>query len=159
MDSNGEEFWQAIKNHCNIYLTINPTDSYCARRREEAAALSNSQVLMIASLAAILVYFLVNKFLASRQAVFPTSIICLASFTGLVHILLGLEDSKLLLGGIGVMGLIALPMVINLDEQKARLVKLLSYSPYRSYVRGIFCFKSRPSLHIRGLLRNHYQAN
>ena len=92
---------------------------------EEPATLSNSQVLIIASLTAILVYFLVNKFLASRQAVFPTSIICLASFTGLVHILLGLEDSKLLLGGIGVMGLIALPMVINLDEQKGKLV---SYS-------------------------------
>ena len=92
---------------------------------EEPATLSNSQVLIIASLAAILVYFLVNKFLASRQAVFPSSVISLASFTGLVHILLGLEDSTLLLGGIGVMGLIAIPMVIKLDEQKGKLV---SYS-------------------------------
>ena len=82
-----------------ILLSILPTVT-AHGGEEEAAALSNSQVLMIASLAAILVYFLVNKFLASRQAVFPTSIICLASFTGLVHILLGLEDSKLLLGGI-----------------------------------------------------------
>ena len=92
---------------------------------EEPATLSNSQVLIIASLTAILVYFLVNKFLASRQAVFPSSVISLASFTGLVHILLGLEDSTLLLGGIGVMGLIAIPMVIKLDEQKGKLV---SYS-------------------------------
>ena len=79
---------------------------------EEPATLSNSQVLIIASLAAILVYFLVSKFLASRQSVFPSSVISLASFTGLVHILLGIEDSTLLLGGIGVMGLIAIPMVI-----------------------------------------------
>ena len=107
-----------------LLLSILPTVT-AHGGEEEAAALSNSQVLMIASLAAILVYFFVNKFLADRQAVFPTSIICLASFTGLVHILLGLEDSKLLLGGIGVMGLIALPMVINLDEQKGKLV---SYS-------------------------------
>ena len=92
---------------------------------EETATLSNSQVLIIASLATILVYFLVSKFLASRQAVFPSSVISLASFTGLVHILLGIEDSTLLLGGIGVMGLIAIPMVIKLDEQKGRLV---SYS-------------------------------
>ena len=92
---------------------------------EEPATLSNSQVLIIASLGAILVYFLVNKFLASRQAVFPSSVISLASFTGLVHILLGLEDSTLLLGGVGVMGLIAIPMVIKLDEQKGKLV---SYS-------------------------------
>ena len=92
---------------------------------EEPAALSNSQVLIIASLTAILVYFLVNKFLASRQAVFPSSVVSLASFSGLVHILLGLEDSTLLLGGVGVMGLIAIPMVIKLDEQKG---KVISYS-------------------------------
>ena len=92
---------------------------------EEPATLSNSQVLIIASLGAILVYFLFNKFLASRQAVFPSSVVSLASFSGLVHILLGLEDSTLLLGGIGVMGLIAIPMVIKLDEQKGKLV---SYS-------------------------------
>ena len=92
---------------------------------EEPAALSNSQVLIIASLGAILVYFLFNKFLASRQAVFPSSVVSLASFSGLVHILLGLEDSTLLLGGVGVMGLIAIPMVIKLDEQKGKLV---SYS-------------------------------
>lgn len=92
---------------------------------EEPATLSNSQVLIIASIATILVYFLVSKFLASRQAVFPSSVISLASFTGLVHILLGIEDSTLLLGGIGVMGLIAIPMVIKLDEQKGKLV---SYS-------------------------------
>ena len=92
---------------------------------EEPATLSNSQVLIIASLGAILVYFLFNKFLASRQAVFPSSVVSLASFSGLVHILLGLEDSTLLLGGVGVMGLIAIPMVIKLDEQKGKLV---SYS-------------------------------
>ncbi len=92
---------------------------------EEPATLSNSQVLIIASLGAILVYFLFNKFLASRQAVFPSSVVSLASFSGLVHILLGLEDSTLLLGGVGVMGLIAIPMVIKLDEQKG---KLASYS-------------------------------
>ena len=92
---------------------------------EEPATLSNSQVLIIASLGAILVYFLFNKFLASRQAVFPSSVVSLASFSGLVHILLGLEDSTLLLGGVVVMGLIAIPMVIKLDEQKGRLV---SYS-------------------------------
>ena len=92
---------------------------------EEPATLSNSQVLIIASLGAILLYFLFNKFLASRQAVFPSSVVSLASFSGLVHILLGLEDSTLLLGGVGVMGLIAIPMVIKLDEQKGKLV---SYS-------------------------------
>ena len=92
---------------------------------QEPVILSNSQVLIIASLAAILVYFLVSKFLASRQSVFPSSVISLASFTGLVHILLGIEDSTLLLGGIGVMGLITIPMVIKLDEEKGKLV---SYS-------------------------------
>ena len=44
---------------------------------EEPATLSNSQVLIIASLATILVYFLVSKFLASRQSVFPSSVISL----------------------------------------------------------------------------------
>ena len=49
-----------------LLLSILPTVT-AHGGEEEAAALSNTQVLMIASLAAILVYFLVNKFLAAAS--------------------------------------------------------------------------------------------
>ena len=105
-----------------ILLSLIPIAS--AHGEEESTGLSNSQVLIIVSLAAIMVYFLTNKFLTSRQTVFSTPIIVLTSFTGLVHILLGIDDNTLLLGGIGALGLIYLPMFLTLDEQKTKYVTL-----------------------------------
>ena len=105
-----------------ILLSLTPIAS--AHGEEESTGLSNSQVLIIASLAAIMLYFLTNKFLSNRQTAFSTPIIGLASFTGLVHVLLGIDDNTLLLGGIGALGLISLPMFLTLNEQKTKLVRL-----------------------------------
>ena len=105
-----------------MLLSLTPLVS--AHGEEESTGLSNSQVLIIASLAAIMLYFLTNKFLSNRQTAFSTSIIGLASFTGLVHVLLGIDDNTLLLGGIGALGLISLPMFLTLNAQKTKLVRL-----------------------------------
>ena len=95
-----------------------------AHGEEESTGLSNSQVLIIASLSAIVVYLLANRFLHDSQAVFSTPIIGLTSFSGLVHILLGIDDRTLLLGGIGATGLIALPLILTLNEQKRKLFQI-----------------------------------
>ena len=105
-----------------MLLSLTPLVS--AHGEQESTGLSNSQVLIIASLVAIMAYFLTDKFLSNRQTAFSTPIIGLASFTGLVHVLLGIDDNTLLLGGIGALGLISLPMFFTLNDQKTKLVRL-----------------------------------
>ena len=48
----------------------------------------------------------------------------LASFTGFVHILLGLNDNLLLLGGVGVIGLLGLSLFINFSQWHDKIARL-----------------------------------
>ena len=48
----------------------------------------------------------------------------LATYTGLIHLILGFDDRLLLLGGVGVLGLLAVLVVVELPAQRERLALL-----------------------------------
>ena len=48
----------------------------------------------------------------------------LATYTGLIHLILGFDDWLLLLGGVGVLGLLAVLVVVELPAQRERLALL-----------------------------------
>lgn len=48
----------------------------------------------------------------------------LATYTGLIHLILGFDDRLLLLGGVGVLGLLAVLVVVELSSQRERLALL-----------------------------------
>ena len=48
----------------------------------------------------------------------------LATYTGLIHLILGFDDRLLLLGGVGVLGLLAVLVVVELPVQRERLALL-----------------------------------
>lgn len=48
----------------------------------------------------------------------------LATYTGLIHLLLGLDDTLLLVGGVGVIGLLVALVVVDLSPQRERFALL-----------------------------------
>ena len=62
---------------------------------------TNFQILLISIVISASIYFLVTRFLSSQKYLSSPLVFTLASFTASVHILLGLNDYLLLVGGIG----------------------------------------------------------
>ena len=72
--------------------------------------LTNLQVLLISIAISGLFYFLHQKFLTGKSNI--TSIVAsLAMFSALVHVLLGLKNELLLVGGIGVLAILVAQLV------------------------------------------------
>ncbi|MEC7098640.1 MAG: hypothetical protein VXW74_04250, partial [Candidatus Thermoplasmatota archaeon] len=60
---------------------------------------------------------------SESNLLYPPHVIGFALYSGVVHVLLGLQDSLLLLGGLGVFGLLAAPVVIEFEGSKATLAR------------------------------------
>ena len=91
---------------------------------EASSGLANYQVLGLASAASLLAYALIAKKLVAVMEVFTPIIFALAVFTGTVHVLLGINDGLLLVGGIGVLGILLIPIIISMDERKTKFAQL-----------------------------------
>lgn len=59
-----------------------------------------------------------------RSANISPVMVGLATYTGLIHLLLGLDDTLLLVGGVGVIGLLVALVVVELPVQRERLAML-----------------------------------
>lgn len=92
---------------------------------EASSGLANYQILGISLLLALLAYpILSKKKLSSNNPVFTPTIFSLAVFTGMVHVLLGINDRILLIGGIGVLGTLFFSITFPMDERKSRLARI-----------------------------------
>lgn len=91
---------------------------------EASSGLANYHILGIALATSLLAYVLAKKSFVAKMHVFRPAIFALALFTGVVHILLGLSDRLLLIGGIGVVGFLLLPIIVSMDQKKSRLTQL-----------------------------------
>lgn len=91
---------------------------------ETSSGLANYQILAIALGISLLAYIVAMKKFSAKMHVFSPLLFSLAIFTGIVHILLGLSDRLLLLGGVGVLGVLLLPIVLSMDERKSNLVRI-----------------------------------
>lgn len=91
---------------------------------EASSGLANYQILGISLLLALLAYPILSKKLSSNNPVFTPTIFSLAVFTGMVHVLLGINDRILLIGGIGVLGTLFFSITFPMDEKKSRLARI-----------------------------------
>ncbi|MGB1365493.1 MAG: hypothetical protein ACPH9F_04310 [Candidatus Poseidoniaceae archaeon] len=91
---------------------------------EPSTGLANYQILGIALATALLAFALVSKKFASKMRVFTPVVFSFALFTGVVHVLLGLSDRLLLIGGVGVLGILLFPIVVSMDEKKSKFAQL-----------------------------------
>ena len=91
---------------------------------DAAEGLDHTTVMAIAYGASSLTFLFVWLSYSESNMVFPPHVIGFAKYSGLVHVLLGLHDPLLLLGGLGVFGLLAAPVVMKLEGSKATIARV-----------------------------------
>ena len=91
---------------------------------ESSGGLTNFRIMLISIFISVTIYFLINRYLKIQTYLSSPLVFTLASFTGSVHILLGLNDYLLLIGGLGVIGILVLSLLVNLSQSQDKIVRL-----------------------------------
>nr|AIE95563.1 hypothetical protein [uncultured marine group II/III euryarchaeote AD1000_68_A10] len=90
---------------------------------EASPVLSNIQILLTSVSISVVVFLILRTKYSEKLSVFTPSIFSLALFTGLVHVLLGINDRILLLGGSGVLAIIASPALVKMNDTRERIAQ------------------------------------
>ncbi|MEC7254774.1 MAG: hypothetical protein VXV89_07385 [Candidatus Thermoplasmatota archaeon] len=91
---------------------------------EASSGLANYQVLGIAMATAVLAFPLFSSKFYTDNSVFTPAVFSFAVFTGMVHVLLGINDRILLIGGVSVMAILLLSVSSWMDEKKTKISRL-----------------------------------
>jgi len=83
--------------------------------------LGNPGVLIASIAASIFAWSVGREWLRSHSLMGTPLVFCLAVFTGLVHILLGLNDPTMMIGGLGVFGILLLSFFGGLNDYRGQL--------------------------------------
>lgn len=91
---------------------------------ETSPILSNLEILLLALTLSLVVFLLTLAKNSQKMTVFSTYTFSFALYTGSIHVLLGLNDGILLIGGFGVLGIIAVPIFFSLNDLKIRVARI-----------------------------------
>ena len=105
-------------------LTVLSVPLVSAHEGESASGPTNFQIMLISIVISTSIYFFITRFLDIQTYLSNSLIFALASFTGSVHILLGLNDYLLLLGGVGVFGILGLSLIVNFNQWQEKIARL-----------------------------------
>ncbi len=105
-------------------LAIFSTTLVSGHEGESTDGLTNFQILLISIVISACIYFLVSRFIEEREYRPSPLVFTLVTFTGSVHILLGLSDYLLLIGGVGVIGILGLSLIVNLSPLRDKIARL-----------------------------------
>ena len=105
-------------------LTILSTPLVSAHGGESTDAFTNFQIILISIGISVSTYFLITRVLGTQTYLSSPLVFTLVTFTGSVHILLGLSDNLLLVGGIGVIGTLALSLFVNFSQWQEKIARL-----------------------------------
>ena len=107
---------------------------------EESAGPSNMQVLVISgaiSIGFLILFSVVKKY---EKIVARSRLYSLVLFTATVHILLGINDSLLIIGGVGALSAAFLPTVSNFSERTYQIADLALALIVISMIIGYFVY-------------------
>lgn len=90
---------------------------------ESSSILTNMQIFLISVTVSTTVFLVLRTKFPKKLSVFTPTIFSLALLSGLVHILLGITDRILLLGGAGMLTIIASPMLIKFNDTRERVAR------------------------------------
>jgi uncharacterized membrane protein SirB2 len=90
----------------------------------EEQGVSVGQITVISLVGAIAMTQLTSSMFTIQAVGFKPVMVGLAAYSGFVHLLLGLEDALLLLGGVGVMGFLGLLVFTNQPAPRQRLIEM-----------------------------------
>lgn len=88
------------------------------------AGLTNGQTLLFSLIVGLAAMQATSVLFSIRSTSVSPLMVGLATCTGLIHLLLGLDDTLLLVGGIGVLGLLIVLVVVELPANRERLALL-----------------------------------
>lgn len=90
---------------------------------ESSSTLTNMQIFLISVTVSTAVFLALRTKFPKKLSVFTPTIFSLALLSGLVHILLGITDRILLLGGVGMLAIIASPILIKFNDTRERVAR------------------------------------
>ena len=109
---------------------------------EESSGLSNIQVLIISG-ASSLVFFILFVVVKKYDVIVArSSLYSLVLFTSTVHILLGLDESLLIVGGVGALTVTFFPLVSNFSKRIYRIADFALALIVLSMFIGYFVYLS-----------------
>ena len=88
---------------------------------DNEATLSNPMVLFVSIISSVFAWSVGSEWLTKNSSIGSPLVFCLAIFSGTVHILLGLDDLILMVGGIGVIGILMASLIPTLKRFKVQL--------------------------------------
>ena len=91
---------------------------------ESSARFSNLEILFIALTLSLIGFLLTATKYAQKMTVFSVYTFSFALYTGSVHILLGLNDGILLLGGGGELSIVFAPVLFTFNDLKMKLARI-----------------------------------
>ena len=107
---------------------------------EESTGPSNMQILMISAATSIGFFILFSMVKKYEKIVARSQLYSLVLFTATVHILLGINDSLLIIGGVGAVSAAFLPMVSNFSERTYQIADLALALIVISMITGYFVY-------------------
>ena len=114
MTTNGRVYWWSL---VVLVLTMPVVQAH----GDNEATLSNQMVLFVSIISSVFAWSVGGEWLTKNSSIGTPLVFCLAIFSGTVHILLGLEDFILMVGGIGVIGILMSSLIPTLKRFKLQL--------------------------------------
>jgi hypothetical protein len=91
---------------------------------ESSPRFSNLEILFIALTLSLVGFLLTATKYSQKMTVFSAYTFSFALYAGSVHILLGLSDGILLLGGCGVLSIVFAPVLFTFNDSKMKLARI-----------------------------------
>ena len=91
---------------------------------ESSARFSNLEILFIALTLSLIGFLVTATKYAQKMTVFSAYTFSFALYTGSAHVLLGLNDGILLLGGCGVLSIVSAPVLFTFNDSKMKLARI-----------------------------------
>lgn len=104
-----------------VFVILASLQSVSAHGGEDSEGLSNLQIMLISLAICAVFYFLFRKLSDSESNANNGLLLTLVAYTGTVHILLGLNDMILLLGGLGIIAIATAPFVTEIARSREKL--------------------------------------
>jgi heme/copper-type cytochrome/quinol oxidase subunit 4 len=107
----------------SLFVILTLLQSVSAHGGEDSEGLSNLQIMLISLAICAVFYLLFRKLSDSESSANNGLLLTLVAYTGTVHILLGLNDMKFLLGGLGIIAIAIAPFVTEIARPRERLLQ------------------------------------
>ena len=114
MATNGRNYWWSL---VVLVLAMPVVQAH----GDNDATVRNTMVLFVSIISSVFVWSAGREWLTKNSSIGSPLVFCLAVFSGTVHILLGLDDLVLMVGGVGVIGMLIASLIPTLKRFESQL--------------------------------------